>query len=237
MHVSAVPRRSDGTSVSTEGLGLLFEHCGSRTPSPSIKNEADESDCFVMENLDAAFHSSASEYPLSPPIEAPLRATHACEDMRRMMGVFRLDPFTTHNADGREALSFSAGPLEEAGKLYEFQVAIEGEMLDSMEPSKLSPEVENIGWERCCTSEGIMGIPLSPESLYSCDCQSLDSGFYPSPAERSLSLSPIIDSLEQGILYCPTSHVTTCLTVFCPAIRYTVTTPTNISFCRAPALR
>jgi hypothetical protein len=240
LHVSAVPRRSDETSVySTEDLGLLVEPCGSRTPSPSIKKEADGSDCFVMENLDAAFYSSASEYPLNPPIEAPLRTTHACKDMRRMMGVFRLNPFMTHDADGREALSFSVGPLEEAGKLYEFQVAIEGEGERSgpMEPSKLSPEVENVGWERCYTSGGIMGIPLPSESLNPWDCQSLDAGFYPSPTESPLSLSPTIQSKVSThkvfyIVQRPTPQL-----VLLFSVQLSVTTPTNIFCqCRASAL-
>lgn len=152
------------------------------------------------------------------------------------MGVFRLNPFAMHNADSREASSFSAGPLEEEGKLYEFQLAVEEERLDSTELSRLSPEVENFGWEHNCTPQSIMGTPSSSgRSLYSWDCpgQSLDVGFYPSPIESSLSPDPENpDLLEQGILYFPTTHATLYLTVFCPALRYT----TNIPFFRAPAL-
>ena len=38
---------------------------------------------------------------LASPTEVPLRATQASKEMRKMMGVFRLNPFTMHTGEGR----------------------------------------------------------------------------------------------------------------------------------------
>ncbi|KAG7448481.1 uncharacterized protein BT62DRAFT_708358 [Guyanagaster necrorhizus] len=52
---------------------------------------------------------------LAPPTQVPLRATQANDDMRSMMGVFRLNPFTIHGGNPSTTLTWcgeEAGPLE-----------------------------------------------------------------------------------------------------------------------------
>lgn len=54
----------------------------------SVKSEID----VVSKNLQSQ--------AMAPPTQVPLRATHACKEMRRMMGSFRLNPFcVTGNAE------------------------------------------------------------------------------------------------------------------------------------------
>jgi hypothetical protein len=98
------------------------------TSTPSVKQEPD--DAFVMEFSNCSSLPSVFEHPLAPPTEVPLRATQASKEMRKMMGVFRLNPFTMHNGSGRGTATPSwngedAGPLEEEPHLYEFQLLVE----------------------------------------------------------------------------------------------------------------
>jgi hypothetical protein len=76
----------------------------------------------------------------APPAEVPLRATQASKEMRRMMGVFRLNPFAMHSLsrgrdtddspDGSPTASVSwsgeAGPLDQEPVMFEFQLHISG---------------------------------------------------------------------------------------------------------------
>jgi hypothetical protein len=88
------------------------------------------------------------EHSLAPPTEVPLRATQASKEMRKMMGVFRLNPFTMHNAGGRGAHAPSwngedAGPLSEEPQLYEFQLILDDDEPASEEPLRsFSPEFD-----------------------------------------------------------------------------------------------
>lgn len=68
---------------------------------------------------------------LAPPTEVPLRATQATGDMRKMMGVFRLNPFAMHSGSGRGLAasanySGEARPLDEEPTFIEFQVDLDG---------------------------------------------------------------------------------------------------------------
>jgi hypothetical protein len=64
---------------------------------------------------------------MAPPTEVPLRATQASKAMRKMMGVFRLNPFSMHEGGGQAMSSWigeDAGPLEEEPQIFEFQLDI-----------------------------------------------------------------------------------------------------------------
>ncbi|KAK0220147.1 hypothetical protein IW262DRAFT_1005263 [Armillaria fumosa] len=61
------------------------------------------------------FGRSPLSQSFAPPTQVPLRATQANDDMRSMMGVFRLDPFTVHGGNPSPALTWCGeepGPLE-----------------------------------------------------------------------------------------------------------------------------
>ncbi|KAK0203670.1 hypothetical protein DFS33DRAFT_819904 [Desarmillaria ectypa] len=66
------------------------------------------------EHTHSMFGQSLLSQPFAPPTQVPLRATQANDDMRSMMGVFRLDPFTAHG-DTPSNLTYCGeepGPLE-----------------------------------------------------------------------------------------------------------------------------
>ena len=72
---------------------------------------------------------------LAPPREVPLRATQASKEMRKMMGVFRLNPFAipVHSGEGRgvmPALWCGGGPLEEEPLIFEIQLDIDDDSGD-----------------------------------------------------------------------------------------------------------
>ena len=110
------------------GSPLTSPEPESEPPStpPRVKQE-DTQDEFVFE-LPASTNTDEAAFPaFSSMTEVPLRATQATKEMRRMMGVFRLDPFTMHNAvrDPSANLTWNGepiGPLKEDPVLYEFQL-------------------------------------------------------------------------------------------------------------------
>jgi hypothetical protein len=105
---------------------------------PSVKVEPDDPDgCFIMElssmSPSLALSVSGMNQTLAPPTEVPLRATQASKEMRKMMGVFRLNPFAMHSGEGRgvmPALWCGGGPLEEEPLIFEFQLDIEDDSGD-----------------------------------------------------------------------------------------------------------
>ena len=107
-------------------------------PSLSVKVEPDDPDgCFIMElssmSPSLALSVSGMNQTLAPPTEVPLRATQASKEMRKMMGVFRLNPFAMHSGEGRgvmPALWCGGGPLEEEPLIFEFQLDIEDDSGD-----------------------------------------------------------------------------------------------------------
>jgi hypothetical protein len=134
---------------------------------PSVKIEPDDPDSrFIMELAASSSRSSPDSYPYTdpvPPTEVPLRATQASKEMRRMMGVFRLNPFAMHSlsrggdSEGSSDVSPTtasatwcgeAGPLEEEPVMFEFQLDIssldredDGPVIHAAEPSSRLPAI------------------------------------------------------------------------------------------------
>lgn len=117
----------------------------SESPSPSsdvspgpVKAEPDEPEsCFIMELSAPQSILTLKSQSMAPPTEVPLRATGATPRMRKMMGVFRINPFTIHSGGGRGAApspwhGAEARPLEEEPLTFEFQMSLGG----SLEPTK-----------------------------------------------------------------------------------------------------
>lgn len=102
----------------------------SPAPAPNVKEE-DTQDDFVLETPLAYDVNHASSVVFNAMTEVPLRATGASKEMRKLMGVFRLDPFTAHgtvrNPDPNIAWNGEPiGPLREKPHLIEFQIDIPG---------------------------------------------------------------------------------------------------------------
>ncbi|KAH7887003.1 hypothetical protein F5I97DRAFT_1090529 [Phlebopus sp. FC_14] len=99
--------------------------------APHVKLEHDDppgSDCFVMEFSPTSPAAQACS-SLAPPTQVPLRATQASKAMRKMMGVFRLNPFAIHESAGQPTTTWSGedpGPLEEEPQMFEFQLDLPG---------------------------------------------------------------------------------------------------------------
>lgn len=105
----------------------------SRSPSPRVKQEELVSDDFVFEGplVTGQFPAFASM------TEVPLRCTGASKEARRMMGVFRLDPFTIHNAARPENANTDwsgeqIGPLRHKPRTFEFQLELD----DAIKPEQ-----------------------------------------------------------------------------------------------------
>ena len=108
--------------------------CSQSPTHPTVKVEPDDPDgCFIMElSPSLALSLNGLNQTLAPPTEVPLRATQASKEMRKMMGVFRLNPFAMHNGEGRgvmPALWGGGGPLEEEPLIFEFQLDIDDDSL------------------------------------------------------------------------------------------------------------
>lgn len=126
----------------------------SSVTSPSISkpdhfksdDETVSSDCFVMEFSGSASASTSSA--LAPPTEVPLRATQASKAMRKMMGVFRLNPFSMHDSSCQSTTTWTgeeAGPLEEEPQMFEFQLNVPGCEDSTSESDTLdSPPLQNV---------------------------------------------------------------------------------------------
>ncbi|KAL1742293.1 hypothetical protein HDZ31DRAFT_75618 [Schizophyllum fasciatum] len=82
---------------------------------PPVKPEPE--DGFVLERVSLLANARAPDAAL-PPNEVPLRATQAPPRMRRMMGVFRLNPFAPSPADAE----LDARPLDRPGHIITFQL-------------------------------------------------------------------------------------------------------------------
>ncbi|KAJ7247920.1 hypothetical protein B0H12DRAFT_1235155 [Mycena haematopus] len=120
---SETPPVSDASTPYADANTTSSGSSVSPPPPATVKEEQpdDDSDCFI---IDQAF--STLPQMLAPPTEVPLRATQACAHMRRMMGVFRLNPFAMHARGGRGVLApwagGEAGPLDEEPLIFEFQL-------------------------------------------------------------------------------------------------------------------
>lgn len=113
-------------TISTPPSARASSRASSSRSSP-VKLESDEgsNDCFVMEFASSA-PAAQDSASLAPPTEVPLRATQASKAMRKMMGVFRLNPFSMHEGGGQAItwIGEEAGPLEEEPQIFEFQLDI-----------------------------------------------------------------------------------------------------------------
>jgi hypothetical protein len=123
------------------------QHSLSAPSLPAVKVEPDDvDDCFIMEL--SAPQSTILSQSLAPPTEVPLRATQASKEMRKMMGVFRLNPFAMHSGAGRGVVSSSwyggeARPLDEEPVTFEFQLELDdplGSPKEQLRP--FSPDFE-----------------------------------------------------------------------------------------------
>ncbi|KAI6124525.1 hypothetical protein EDD16DRAFT_1562245 [Pisolithus croceorrhizus] len=161
------------------------------------EEETVSSDCFVMEFSGSA--SATASSALAPPTEVPLRATQASKAMRKMMGVFRLNPFSMHDSSCQSATTWTgeeAGPLDEEPQMFEFQLLIPGYEDSPSESDTLdSPSLQNIpendvdnGAASIAWAEG----NDTPVSHYSSNALSHPSWFGPdSPQSHTLpSLRP-----------------------------------------------
>ncbi|KAK2461204.1 hypothetical protein APHAL10511_006731 [Amanita phalloides] len=96
------------------------------SPVPPIKMEQPDVDgCFVMELSPAQVKAISLSQSMAPPTEITPRAIHATEEMRKMMGRFRIDPFAIHNGENRSVVASWCGeacPLEEEPLIFEFQL-------------------------------------------------------------------------------------------------------------------
>ncbi|KAJ7100030.1 hypothetical protein B0H15DRAFT_998852 [Mycena belliarum] len=96
-------------------------------PPTPIKEEQPDDDGFIVALRPAP---SPPPHARAPPAAVPLRATQASARMRRMMGVFRLNPFAMHARGGRGVPAPWAGgearPLEEEPRVFEFQLELAG---------------------------------------------------------------------------------------------------------------
>ncbi|KAJ7359623.1 hypothetical protein DFH08DRAFT_1038563, partial [Mycena albidolilacea] len=116
---------SDAYSTPYADTNTTSPESSASPPPTAVKEEQPDDDGFIM---DLPF---APLQMLAPPTEVPLRATQASARMRRMMGVFRLNPFAMHARGGRGVLASWAGgearPLDEAPQIFEFQLELAAE--------------------------------------------------------------------------------------------------------------
>lgn len=179
--------------------------CSPDLPLAAVKQE-DTQDDFVFETP-AVSDAATSAYPaFSSMTEVPLRATQASKEMRRMMGVFRLDPFTMHNAvrDPSPNLNWNGepiGPLREDPVLLEFQLECPTDRIKSEQPAALPLVAEASGQparkrrrvtpmypDRSPTPEAPYTLDISPSSS---PIEESDHGWSHSSADsHSLSYPP-----------------------------------------------
>ncbi|KAL0959598.1 hypothetical protein HGRIS_011308 [Hohenbuehelia grisea] len=128
--------RTGNTSVADD-VGDL-----TRLSDTSIKAESEEpEDCFVMEFSEGAIGKAAlpnvshddiadalvRSQAQAPPTQVPLRASQASDEMKQMMHVFHLDPFTMHKGARRgthRRPMMETGPLQAPPRFFEFQLDI-----------------------------------------------------------------------------------------------------------------
>ncbi|KAJ3503322.1 hypothetical protein NLJ89_g8487 [Agrocybe chaxingu] len=146
--ITASNSSSSRTSVKVEPEDqdgrFIMELSAFRSPS---SGQGSSSTASTSSLTAVAYNSSLLSQALAPPTEVPLRATQASKEMRRMMGVFRLNPFAMHslsmgtNGDGDDHSGLGsptsgagaapwcggeARPLEEEPVMFEFQLDIVG---------------------------------------------------------------------------------------------------------------
>ncbi|KAI9569877.1 hypothetical protein HD554DRAFT_2170872 [Boletus coccyginus] len=137
------PASSVATSPSARASSI-----SSSASIPPVKVEPEDAvaaDCFVME-FSAATPAAQASSSLAPPTEVPLRATQASKAMRKMMGVFRLNPFSMHESGAQPTTTWTgeeAGPLEEEPQMFEFQLDLPGYERAPSDPVQPQPASSN----------------------------------------------------------------------------------------------
>ncbi|KAJ2913778.1 hypothetical protein MD484_g6630, partial [Candolleomyces efflorescens] len=216
---SSLPSRPASSVPSGAALRNGREAAQSRPPSSTrssperqaptkIEVSDDGKIGFVMEPI-GSFGRSAAGATFNPlPMEVPLRATQATDDMRKMMTVFRLNPFALQNGEARRSGSvsssdssstvdssesspgqFEAKPLEEEPLMFEFQVQLD-------DPELLVPESEREGIiEKKLYPGALVDSPLSSPPLSSLEPN--DDALHTFPPEFELHRGPY-DSQEGG---------------------------------------
>ncbi|KAJ7031992.1 hypothetical protein C8F04DRAFT_1396904 [Mycena alexandri] len=125
---------SDAYSAPYPDYNITSPESSASPPPAPVKEEQPDDDGFIMDLPFAPLSQT-----LAPPTEVPLRATQASPTMRRMMGVFRLNPFAMHAHGGRGILAPWAGgearPLDEEPRIFEFQLELPPEEAPKMEPT------------------------------------------------------------------------------------------------------
>lgn len=179
-----------------------------RQQPPKIEVPEDGKIGFVMEPM--VGRSSTAPVPFTPPpMAVPLRATQASDDMRKMMAVFRLNPFALQNGDSRRSGSvsssdssstgvdssesspsqFEAKPLEDEPLMFEFQVQLD-------DPELLVPESDRERLvEEKMHSGALVDSPLSSSPVASLETH--DNSLHSFPPEFELHRAPY-DSPENG---------------------------------------
>lgn len=105
------------------------------TEAEAVAVAEDRQHPFIMEFSKRKSRSSASQ---TPEIKAPLRTSHISKNMRSMMSVFRLNPFSAKRDQSSPVvdqdltwLGEKIGPLDEEPRLIEFQVHLQISELDA----------------------------------------------------------------------------------------------------------
>lgn len=117
--------------------------------SPRVKEEDIAGDGFIFDGpkmLDLTSHSFA------PMTEVPLRATQATKAMRRLMGVFRLDPFAINNSSAHGKTTEKdtdwsgekIGPLRYPGREIQFQLDLD----DALKPEPDAADMPALSRDR-----------------------------------------------------------------------------------------
>jgi hypothetical protein len=154
------PTSSDLLYTMDDGLDVEQAALMTHKNAAVVKEEQEDGSvtaAFVFESSPST-SGPASEGPRET--QVPLRATQATKAMRKMMSVFRLNPFAVQ---GSAPTVEEAGPLEEEGRLIEFQLRIG----DSTPPPSPPVRPESTLAESRTTSPGDdwMGRARPPSEL------------------------------------------------------------------------
>ncbi|KAI0295748.1 hypothetical protein BC826DRAFT_1007419 [Russula brevipes] len=115
------PAGSDLLYTMDDGLDVEQAALMTHKSTPVVKEEQEDASvtaAFVFESSPST-PGPTNEGPRET--QVPLRATQATKAMRKMMSVFRLNPFAVQ---GSAPTVEEAGPLEEEGRLFEFQLRL-----------------------------------------------------------------------------------------------------------------
>lgn len=137
--------------------------------------------------------ASAPTSSLVPPTEVPLRATQASKAMRRMMGVFRLNPFSMHDSSVQSTSNWTgeeAGPLEEEPQMFEFQLHVPGCEDSATDSDRAVSPLPSLGEHEAETTDNI-AWPDESQALSSSHYQTNTSAWFGSDSSHTLpSLRP-----------------------------------------------